>query len=38
MERDQDVLAVQTALGRFPVVGIIGARQAGKTTLARAIA
>jgi len=38
MERDQDVLAVQTALARFPVVGIIGARQAGKTTLARAIA
>ncbi len=38
MERDQDVLAVQTALGRFPVVGIIGARQAGKTTLARAVA
>jgi predicted AAA+ superfamily ATPase len=38
MERDQDVLAVQTALARFPVVGIIGARQAGKTTLARAVA
>ena len=38
MERDQDLLAVQTALMRFPVVGIIGARQAGKTTLARAIA
>ena len=38
MERDQDLLAVQTALTRFPVVGIIGARQAGKTTLARAIA
>ncbi len=38
MERDQDLLAVQTALMRFPVVGIIGARQAGKTTLARAVA
>src|SRR5712691_2226429 len=38
MERDQDLLAVQTALTRFPVVGLIGARQAGKTTLARAVA
>lgn len=29
---------IRTALGSFPVVGLVGARQVGKTTLAKAIA
>jgi len=29
---------VKRALRQFPVVGIVGARQVGKTTLAKAIA
>jgi predicted AAA+ superfamily ATPase len=37
IERKQDVEAILTLLRRFPVVGIIGARQVGKTTLARLV-
>ncbi|HXX64607.1 MAG TPA: ATP-binding protein [Bacteroidota bacterium] len=35
IQRKKDRLAIVAALGRHPVVGIIGARQVGKTTLAR---
>jgi predicted AAA+ superfamily ATPase len=35
IERKQEVEAIQGLLQRHPVVGIIGARQVGKTTLAR---
>ena len=35
INRKQEVEAVQKLLRRYPVVGMIGARQVGKTTLAR---
>jgi len=35
IERKQEVEAIQRLLRRHPVVGMIGARQVGKTTLAR---
>ena len=35
IERKQEVEAIQGLLRRYPVVGMIGARQVGKTTLAR---
>jgi hypothetical protein len=38
LPRAADVKQVKRLLGQFPVVGIIGARQVGKTTLARQIA
>jgi uncharacterized protein len=37
IERTREVQVVRKLLRRHPVVGIIGARQVGKTTLARAI-
>jgi len=37
IERKQDVEVILKLLRRFPVVGIIGARQVGKTTLARLV-
>ena len=36
--RRRETKAIEGLLERFPVVGIIGARQVGKTTLARTIA
>jgi len=33
--RSRDVAALQKLLGNYPVVGLLGARQVGKTTLAR---
>lgn len=38
IERKQYITRVQTALGRSPVVALLGARQVGKTTLARELA
>jgi hypothetical protein len=38
IERKSDLAAVQALLRHYPVVGIIGARQVGKTTLARIVA
>lgn len=38
IERNGDLAAVQSLLRRYPVVGIVGARQVGKTTLARVVA
>ena len=38
LTRDHEINAIEGLLGRFPVVGIIGARQVGKTTLAKALA
>jgi predicted AAA+ superfamily ATPase len=38
IQRYEHLDRVQGLLGRFPVVGIIGARQVGKTTLARQLA
>jgi len=38
IERKSDLAAVQSLLARHPVVGIVGARQVGKTTLARVVA
>ena len=38
IERKDDLAGVQSLLRRYPVVGIIGARQVGKTTLARMLA
>ena len=38
IQRHEHLDRVQGLLGRFPVVGIIGARQVGKTTLARQLA
>ncbi len=38
IERHSDLVAVQSLLRRHPVVGIVGARQVGKTTLARVVA
>jgi predicted AAA+ superfamily ATPase len=37
IERTLHFRAVMRLLGRFPVVGLLGARQVGKTTLAAAI-
>ncbi|OGA51898.1 MAG: hypothetical protein A3G24_13135 [Betaproteobacteria bacterium RIFCSPLOWO2_12_FULL_62_13] len=37
IERASEVAAVLGFLRRHPVVGIVGARQVGKTTLARAV-
>lgn len=37
IERPSHLRAVTRLLGRFPVVGLLGARQVGKTTLAEAI-
>lgn len=37
IKRREEIRAVQTFLKRYPVVGIVGARQVGKTTLARQI-
>ncbi|MBI4573306.1 MAG: ATP-binding protein [candidate division NC10 bacterium] len=38
IERNGDIATVQSLLQRYPVVGIIGARQVGKTTLAHVVA
>lgn len=38
IDRKRDIDTVERLIGRFPVVGIIGARQVGKTTLARTFA
>ncbi len=38
VERNRELAALQRLLRRYPVVGIIGARQVGKTTLASALA
>ncbi len=38
LERKQEKSILAGLLARYPIVGIIGARQVGKTTLARAIA
>jgi uncharacterized protein len=38
LERPQELAAVRSLLRRHPIVGIIGARQIGKTTLARQLA
>jgi predicted AAA+ superfamily ATPase len=38
IERNRDLAAVQSLLRSYPVVGIVGARQVGKTTLARVVA
>ncbi|RPI11420.1 MAG: ATP-binding protein [Zetaproteobacteria bacterium] len=38
IERKDDLAGVQSFLRRYPVVGIVGARQVGKTTLARMVA
>jgi uncharacterized protein len=38
LERAQERAAIKRLLRRYPVVGIIGARQVGKTTLARRLA
>jgi uncharacterized protein len=37
IERDREVETVRKLLHRHPVVGVIGARQVGKTTLARSL-
>ena len=37
IERDREIETVQKLLQRHPVVGIVGARQVGKTTLARSL-
>ncbi|MCZ7556091.1 MAG: ATP-binding protein [Bacteroidia bacterium] len=37
LERTTDIEAVKRALRLFPVVGIVGARQVGKTTLAQSV-
>ena len=37
IKRNQDISVLNGLLRRHPVVAIIGARQVGKTTLARAI-
>lgn len=37
IERDEALDRIATALGRNPVVGVVGPRQVGKTTLARQI-
>jgi hypothetical protein len=38
IKRDSHIKALESLLSRHPVVGIIGARQVGKTTLARELA
>jgi predicted AAA+ superfamily ATPase len=38
IERPRHFQAVRSALSRQPVVALVGARQVGKTTLARAVA
>lgn len=38
IDRSQHFKAVQRLLAQFPVVGLLGARQVGKTTLAKALA
>ena len=38
LEREREITTLAGLIARYPVVGIIGARQVGKTTLARAIA
>jgi len=38
LPRSDEVRRVETLLGQFPVVALLGARQVGKTTLAQAIA
>jgi uncharacterized protein len=38
IHRSDHLQAIQTALGQFPVVAMLGARQVGKTTLAREMA
>ncbi|MCC6155932.1 MAG: AAA family ATPase, partial [Candidatus Hydrogenedentes bacterium] len=37
IQRDSEIRAIAGLLKRFPVVGIIGARQVGKSTLARMV-
>ncbi|MDP2886547.1 MAG: ATP-binding protein [Ignavibacteria bacterium] len=37
LKRPDEIQAVKTLLNRYPIVGLIGARQVGKTTLARMI-
>ncbi len=37
VSRDDHAAAVRALLDRFPVVGLVGARQVGKTTLARSV-
>ena len=37
IKRQAEIHNIRTLLGTYPVVGIIGARQVGKTTLARQI-
>ncbi len=38
IQRQQHVAAIESLLRQFPVVGILGARQVGKTTLAKQLA
>lgn len=38
IDRSQHLQVLQRLLARFPVVGLLGARQVGKTTLAKALA
>ena len=38
IERSREIEGIRRLLGRYPVVGITGARQVGKTTLARRLA
>jgi predicted AAA+ superfamily ATPase len=38
LERPEELQKIESYLSRYPVVAIVGARQVGKTTLARAIA
>src|SRR5437667_12577441 len=38
IQRESELRTVQTLLRRHPVVAIVGARQVGKTTLARQVA
>lgn len=37
IDRSQHLQALQRLLARFPIVGLLGARQVGKTTLAKAL-
>jgi predicted AAA+ superfamily ATPase len=37
IKREREYLTLQKLLKRHPVVGIVGARQVGKTTLARSL-
>ena len=38
IQRRRELKKLQKLLGRYPVVGLIGARQVGKTTLAHMLA